>query len=63
MCALILGHSLLPLDSPDDNQGLEGVTAGVVTCARRRNHDSQGDPAAEPEATGEQLDERNGDLM
>lgn len=24
----------LPLDSPDDNQSLEGVAAGIVACAR-----------------------------
>lgn len=63
VCVLIVDHLLLPLDGADDYQSLQGVTAGIVACARRRDHGSQGNPAAEPEATGEQLDDRNGDFM
>lgn len=59
----MLGRPFLPLDSADNNQSLKGVAADIVACARRRNHDSQGDPAAEPKAASEQLDERNSDLM
>ena len=63
MYASIPGHLCLPLYGPDDNQSLEGVAAGIVARARRRNHGSQGDPAAEPEAAGEQLYERNCNFM
>lgn len=63
MHVLVFRRLFLPLDSTDDNQSLECVAADVVACARRGDHGSQGDPAAEPETAGEQLDERNSDLM